>query len=126
MTAKNSPEYVKWLLANNNVAVERAILALYGRQDADERASASTVKSNGRGFNAFDAKNGTYYAKWLLSGRNLSGRHLEKARAMAYKYVRQLCEVATETLVERARQAELELAIEREAIQSEGSVDAGM
>lgn len=95
---KNDPDYIKWLLDMNNRAVERAMVAIYNRQDADEKSAESTLKLNGRGFSAFDARKGTYYARWVLSGRNLSGHHLEKARAMAHKYVKQLAEVATEKL----------------------------
>lgn len=108
---KSDPGYIKWLLANNNTAVERAILALYNRQDADEQSSERTYKSNGRGFSAFDAKTGSYYARWIMSGRNLSGRHLEKARMMLHKYVRQLSEIAAEKTMD----------IERQAIQQEAT-----
>ncbi len=109
MIEKNNPNYIKWLITNNNHAVERAILAIYNRQTADEQNTEHTKHSNGMGFAAPDAKLGSYYAKWILSGKNLSGRHLEKARMMSYKYVRQLCEIATDRM-------------EREAIQNENTV----
>jgi hypothetical protein len=73
-------EEVNALLDRNPRAVERGIVRLYIRQEATERSQGQTVKQNGIGFNAFWAGSGTYYARWILSGRQLSGGHLEKAR----------------------------------------------
>jgi hypothetical protein len=73
-------EEVNALLDRNPRAVERGIVRLYIRQEATERSQGQTVKQNGIGFNAFWAQSGTYYARWILSGRQLSGGHLEKAR----------------------------------------------
>jgi hypothetical protein len=70
------------------------MVALFARQTNDEQASQSTKHHNGRGFNAFDAGTGSYFAKWILSGRQLTGRHLEKARRVALRYVRQLASIA--------------------------------
>ena len=68
------------LLDRNPLAVERGIIRLYIRQEATERSQGTTTKQNGIGFNAFWASSGTYHARWLLSGKRLSGGHLEKAR----------------------------------------------
>lgn len=114
--AKNTPDYIKWLLTMNDRAVERAIVAIYNRQTADEQTVGDTKHSNGVGFNGADARLGTYYAKWILSGRNLTGNHLVKARLMSHKYVRQLVEIATEKM-----EAEAFNRAEREAIQAEGA-----
>lgn len=94
-------EQIKSLLLSNDRAVERAMCALYARQTADERSSSTTQHTNGRGFNAFDAPKGSYYARWVNSGRRLTGRHLESARKMAIKYVGQLAEVSSARLVAR-------------------------
>ena len=104
---RNSPEYISWLLTNNNRAVERAMLVLFARQTNDEQACGDTRHRNGRGFSASDAKVGTYMAKWVQGGKHLTGSRLERARAMSQKYVGQLVDEAT-------------LKLEREAIQSEG------
>lgn len=85
---------IKALLLSNDRAVERAMVALLARQTADEQSSHTTRHQNGRGFSAFDAHQGTYYAKWVQSGRKLTGRHLDKARRMAVRYVGQLAEVS--------------------------------
>lgn len=103
---KNDPDYIKWLLDMNDRAVERAMIVLYERQDADEQSAESTLKQNGRGFSSWDARKGTYYARWVMSGRNLTGHHLTKARIMAKKYVKQLAEVATQKMASTEAPAE--------------------
>jgi hypothetical protein len=80
-------------LDSNPKWVERAIVVLYERQTADEQRSSSTKVSNNMGFTACDARVGTYMAKWILSGKHLDGKWLDKARRMAKKYTRQLLEV---------------------------------
>jgi len=89
-------DQIKAMLRDSDRAVERAILALYKRQTQDEQASSCTQHTNGQGFNAFDAPSGTYYAKWILKGRKLTGRHLVNARKMAVRYVGQLSDIAAE------------------------------
>ena len=96
--AKNDPDYIRWLLNMNDRAVERAMVAIYNRQTADEQVSSDTKHQNGVGFTGADARLGTYYAKWVLKGNSLTGNHLMKARMMSYKYVRQLTDIATARL----------------------------
>lgn len=92
--AKDSPDYIRYLLTMKDAAVERAIVAIYNRQTTDEQNSEDTKHLNGIGFTGADARLGSYYAKWILSGKHLNGNHLTKARVMSYKYIRQLCEIA--------------------------------
>jgi hypothetical protein len=75
-------------------AVERALVAIFNRQTEDEKRSEDTKHTNTVGFSSSDAKLGTYYAKWVISGRRLTGTHLERARKMAHNYRRQLKEQA--------------------------------
>jgi hypothetical protein len=91
-TSQWTPEKVKELLSTNHAAVERAIIVIYNRQTTYEQNAEITNHNNGRGFTAFDAKRGSYYAKWINSGRTLSGIHVEKARKIATRYIRQLIE----------------------------------
>ena len=93
---RGSVEHIKSLLMTNDQAVGRAMVALYMRQTVGEQRTSTTTESNGMGFSAFHAKNGTYYAKWVQSGRMLTGRHLDSARKMALHYVRQLSTIAAE------------------------------
>lgn len=123
------------------LAVTTAIVRLYARQTNDEQNRGTTVEHNGRGFNAFHAKDGTYMAHYALGAkygapkgvvspeqwdmevaklkrgektaiRLISGKFLAKARKIALFYVNQL-----------VAEAELkrELQSEREAIMAEDS-----
>ena len=88
--------YIENLLTTNNYAVERAMVAIYNRQTESEKYTESTKENNGMGFSAFHARTGSYYAKWVISGRKLTGEHLVKARRMAMHYVGQLALIADE------------------------------
>jgi hypothetical protein len=80
---------------SNPRAVEKAIVMLYDWQTSDEQSARDTKHTNGRGFNTAHAKLGTYYAKWIKSGKNLTGHHLGKARTIALYYAgTQLLEAA--------------------------------
>ena len=92
----HTKEALTELLRVNNRAVERAMVRLYERQTSDEQASKTTKYRNGRGFSGCDAGIGSYYARWVQAGKPLSGKHLERARRMACKYVGQLVEIANE------------------------------
>ena len=81
---------IRDLLLRNDKAVERAILAIYHRQTLDEQSTSETKHNNGVGFTGAHARLGTYYAKWLISGKHLSGIHLDKARRMVLHYTKQL------------------------------------
>jgi hypothetical protein len=70
--------------------VERAIIALYEQQTKDEQFQSETRHRNGVGFAANEASRGSYYARWILSGRKLSGIHLTRARKIACRHVLQL------------------------------------
>lgn len=106
------------LLNRNNRAVEAAMVALFREQTEDEKSDKVTRHSNGRGFNFNHAERGTYYAKWVLSGKTLTGHHLDAARRMATFYARQLGEIA-----ERKKQAKLKGEADRlEAINTFGEV----
>ena len=86
------------ILNSNPRAVGRAMIVLFERQTADEQQRSSTRHQNGRGFNAYSARSGSYYARWVQSGRQLTGRHLVKARLIALRHSRQLVEEANDKL----------------------------
>jgi len=85
---------VRNLIEANDVAVGRAMVAIHNLQTKDEQNSRATKESNGVGFNSFDARNGSYYAAWVKSGKVLTGRFLARARRMAKKYQGQLVAIA--------------------------------
>jgi len=89
-------EQIRIAIQTRDVVVERAIVAIYQRQTLDEQSSEETKHSNGVGFSGAHARLGTYYAKWILQGRHLTGNHLVKARAMALHYVGQLEQIAAQ------------------------------
>jgi len=84
-------------LRSNPLAVEKAILILYEGQTADEKVLRGTHHDNRKGFNTAHAKLGSYYAKWILSGKKLTSHHLAKAREIAIYYAgTQLLQAAKE------------------------------
>ena len=86
------------LVAKNARAVERGILAIYTYQTIDEQSAGTTKHSNGVGFTGWAAHSGSYYARWIQSGRALSGRHLEKARKICLHHVKQLTKIANKEM----------------------------
>ena len=91
-------EQIKALLVSDNRAVEKGIVTLFNRQTEDEKCDGNTRHTNGRGFNYKDAPYGSYMAKWVLSGKRLTGKHLAAARRMCVFYSKQLVEVSEERL----------------------------
>lgn len=93
------------LLNTNDLAVERALVAIYDRQTHDEKRDSDTKHDNMRGFRANHASTGSYFARIILkgwsgpNGRNtvhLNPYKLAKARSIVLHYHRQLCEVAND------------------------------
>lgn len=98
---KITAQDIKALLERSDRAVERAVVLIYHRQTADERAGEVTVHSNGVGFNAFDAEILSSFAKqielnrWNMpEGRILSAKQMVIARRKMMRYTRQLIEEA--------------------------------
>ena len=75
-------------------AVERAMVAIWERQTADEQETQGPRHHNGRGFASCTARSGTYFAGWVRSGRRLTGKHLVKARKIALHHAGQLTDFA--------------------------------
>ena len=85
---------IRGMLQQSNHAVERGIVAIYKRQTESEQAAEETRVLNKVGFSAFHAKRGTYYAKWVNSGKHLTGNHLEKGRELILHYAGQLTKIS--------------------------------
>lgn len=88
-------DQIKEKLLTNQRWLERAIIAIYKLQTQAEKTTEQTNIKNNVGFSAFDASTGTYMAKWLLSGKKLSGVWVEKAKKMMPKYSAQLAAIAS-------------------------------
>jgi len=82
------------LLDTNDRAVERAIVAIYERQTADEKQTEHTRHDNSVGFRQNHAKRMSYYARLIKSGRHLYPRQLELSRKWMLMYRRQLADIA--------------------------------
>ena len=85
---------IEAMINGNDLAVERAMVAIWERQTADEKETQGTRHHNGRGFAAWSARSGTYFAEWVRSGRRLTGKHLVKARKIALHHAGQLTDFA--------------------------------
>lgn len=115
---------IKDLLVKSDMAVERAMLALYKLQTTDERRDADTKYDNDMGFNCFNAVTGTKFARFLQGmddrgnvrfepkslrhplANRVFGRYLkpgqtamDRARAIALLHSGQLVDVANGKLV---------------------------
>ncbi len=115
----NTKDEIKSLLMQSNYAVERALLALYDRQTADEQVSDTTVEKNGQGFAALDASFYTSLAKQVATstyptGQRLSRGQFDALRGMRngkqvrkgiFKYAGQLLEIAREKQAEKEHAA---------------------
>jgi hypothetical protein len=100
-------EAILALLDRSDEAVRKAVVAIYRRQTADEKASHTTNHQNGQGFNGTDATFGTSLAEQILGlgldwkgqkrtgPSKLSEKQIASARKMIKKYVGQLVEEAT-------------------------------
>ena len=87
-------EMIREKLQTNQAWLERGVVAIFDKQTFVEQASEQTRELNGVGFNGPDASYLTYVAKWLLSGKHLSGNHLIKTRERMVKYAGQLERIA--------------------------------
>lgn len=94
-----SKESIRTLLNTNDKAVARAILALYSRQTADEQQSENTKHQNNIGFNAFDSKIMSSFAKTLHTKKILSEKQIACSRKLLQKYAGQLASIANEKMV---------------------------
>lgn len=95
MNNERTPRQVaERLKVGSPASIGRAMVALFDRQTRDEKDASDTRHNNQRGFSCAHVSKGSYYARWVLSGRELSGWHLENARKIALRYTRQLAEVA--------------------------------
>ena len=85
-------EFIKEKLSTDIRWIERGVVVLFNRQTEDEKRSSSTISQNGMGFTGSDSHYLTYVSNYLLSGRHLSGKHLEKVKRVLPKYWRQIQE----------------------------------
>lgn len=93
--------FIRFKLWNDQRWLERAILAIDNRQTSDEKSNRQTIYLNKRGWNAADAKIGSYLASYIRNspkplGEKLSGKWVGIAKRVVTKYSGQLQLVAAE------------------------------
>jgi len=93
---KYTKDFLNQKLETDQRWLEKGILAIYNRQTQDEKIQEDTKYYNNMGFRSCDARLGSYYAKWILSGKHLSGRHLLRAKKIMKHYSGQLLRVIKE------------------------------
>ena len=83
--------YMQDALKNNTYNYcETAIMRLYKYQTEFEQNNQVTYDRNGIGFNSFDAKILSSFAKQLLEGKHLTSKQLVIAKRRMIKYASQL------------------------------------
>jgi hypothetical protein len=93
---------IQELLATNDRAVCRAVVAIYKRQTAAEKGAKHTLKANGVGFNSADARRLSHVAENLLKYDGLPNKAiLDDMRHRIMKYSGQLLEIAAAKEAER-------------------------
>lgn len=85
---------IKAMLLKSQNAVEKGLVAIYNRQTQVEKMMEATRYNNSVGFSAAHCRRGSYYARWINSGKRLSGKHLEKGREIILHYVGQLTKIS--------------------------------
>jgi|SRR5579863_377674 len=97
------------LLNNNDRAVERAIVAIYERQTADEKQVDNTRHDNEVGFRKNHASRLSKYARLIKRGCRLYPMQLSYVRPWLVMYRRQLTEIANAKEAAAGRVAPLQL-----------------
>lgn len=93
---KWNKETVQELLASNDVAVLRALVAIYNNQTDEEQSSERTYYDNGIGFSGIDGEILSSFAKQLLKRGSLSEKQMVILRKKMKKYWKQLVAIAIE------------------------------
>jgi hypothetical protein len=89
-TDQYSQDLIHRRLDASQEAVEAALMVIYDRQTAEERAGAYARETNGVGFSKFDAEFCTSLVEQLKRGKKLTPKQLEVARRKMKRYWRQL------------------------------------
>jgi len=89
-------DFIQEKILTDQTWLERGILAIYEKQTWEEKNAQHTIEHNGVGFSGCDGNYLSYTARWLKSGKHLSGSHLPKARNKMKKYCGQLLTIAKE------------------------------
>jgi hypothetical protein len=82
------------LIATNDKAVVRGLIAIYERQTEAEKNTQATLENNGIGFSGCDAEILSSFVKWYKEHGYLSPKQLAISRNKITRYWKQLLQVA--------------------------------
>ena len=85
-------EQVDFALATDDGMVLRALTVLFERQTLDEKEVEETKWLNARGFNKWSARQGTYLARKVRYGEDLTQDEINWARGVALVHSRQIAD----------------------------------
>ena len=86
--------YIQELIAKNDQAVIRGLLAIYDRQTDAEKVTQTTKESNSVGFNGVDGIILSSFAEWYKAKGFLSPKQLAISRNKMKRYWKQLLQIA--------------------------------
>jgi len=91
---QSARDAIEYMLAHNERALCRAILAIYARQTASEQATQQTKDHNNIGFTGVDAELLSSFAEGIKKYGRLTDRQKVYAEKKMPKYWRQLKDIA--------------------------------
>lgn len=83
-------DYIQNLLRTNDLAVKRAVIAIYNRQTFEEKMKHKAAEDNKRGFSKIDAEFLSAAAVAFLDGKEVDDTSMIVVRNKMKKYWRQL------------------------------------
>ena len=93
---KWNKENIREMLLKNDNAVKRAIVAIYDRQEEDEKLGSITLHHNNVGFGSYDVKFLSSIAKDIKKDKYINESDMYMAKSRILKYSGQLAEIANE------------------------------
>ena len=90
----DAKEMIRHNMAVSRAWLLRAVVAIWQRQTADEKARNDTTHENGVGFNHADAKAMSRLALFIKNGNDIYPDEIADARRRMRKYAGQLLEIA--------------------------------
>lgn len=93
-TKKATFDTIKMMLATNDRACVKGLLAVYANQTSDEQTAADVKHHNGVGFTVQDAHFLTALAQQYIAKQYLSEKQMQWLRKLMLKYAGQLTQIA--------------------------------
>lgn len=91
-------QYLQELLARNDLAVEKAVVAIYRNQTDEERQCLESMERNKRGFDKRDCNYFSCLAMDILNGHTLTDKELAYSRYKMKRYWKQLMQISKQNI----------------------------